>query len=36
MPVVAATITDLLQWLLALGGGNPTEQLPEIGDAYDE
>lgn len=36
MPVVAHSLTRLLNWLLALDGANPAEHLPSLGDAYDE
>ncbi|MFC7219450.1 hypothetical protein ACFQLX_14905 [Streptomyces polyrhachis] len=35
MPVVATSVTSLLRWLLRLGGGDPNDQTPALGDAYD-
>jgi hypothetical protein len=34
MPIVALSVAELLQWLLHLGGGNPMDHLPDLGDAY--
>ncbi|WP_051452240.1 hypothetical protein [Actinospica robiniae] len=36
MPIVAHGVTGLLDWLLSLGGANPAERLPNLGDAYDD
>ncbi|MGW2743907.1 hypothetical protein [Streptomyces sp. NPDC001450] len=35
MPIVALSMAALLRWLLRLGGGNPMDHLPDLGDAYD-
>lgn len=35
MPIVALSMAELLRWLLRLGGANPMEHLPDLGDAYD-
>ncbi|MFG1805693.1 hypothetical protein [Streptomyces sp. NPDC049040] len=35
MPIVALSMGGLLGWLLRLGGGNPMDNLPDLGDAYD-
>lgn len=35
MPIVALSVAELLQWLLHLGGENPMDHLPDLGDAYD-
>ena len=36
MPVIAHSLTGLLDWLLLLGGANPADRLPSLGDAYDD
>ena len=36
MPVIAHSLIELLNWLLSLGGTNPADRLPNLGDAYDD